>query len=413
MYARHHLWQWLGIVSALILFALTVWSPSTFADGPIHVRRNEHEFAFGRWVRFRLEVEDDNPLDSIVLAYRTSDTQGTSVARVNFVSRTVVTAEHVHEIARRYIPPFVRVTYWWTITDVAGNRLSTTPRSFLYADDRFTWQSLDGGAVRVHWYRGDLQIAQRSLDLALKGLERARQDIPIAGLSRPIEVYFYANPTDWRTAVPGGTPAGMEALTFYETNGILVSFGPEPANIPRLQRVLPHEVTHALLHEAVPGSFDRLPMWLEEGLATSVQYSFAPDPQGQELLEKALRNGQWLPLESLCASFPHSTPQNHLAYAESASLINYIRDAYGRQKLRDLVAAYADGATCAGGVHRVLGISLDRLETHWRASVEPKGGWAAFWQDNGAWVALLVIVTVGPLVLTPVTSHRRRTTRQE
>ncbi len=402
--------RWLSLsplfVTALACALLLLTMP-TLADGPIRVRSDESAFAFGKWIRFRLELESQAPIDSIVLAYRTSDTRGTTVVKVNFAHGTAVAVEHTHEIAIRYIPPFVQVTYWWTVTDAAGNRLTTAPRSFFYNDDRFTWQVLDGGAIRLHWYRGDLQVAQKSLDTALEGLERARQDIPLTRLNHPIEVYLYADQDDWQVAVPTGTPPGMEALTFYATNAILVSFGPETDNIPQLRSVLPHEVVHALLHDYVSGAFDRLPMWLEEGLATSVQYTFAPDPQAQELLDKALREEKWLPFESLCASFPHDPVQNRLAYAESASLINYIRDVYGRQKLRDLVAAYADGATCAGGVYRALGLSLDRLETHWLTSVKPKGGWSAFWQENGAWAAMLMLFAGIPLLLALATPRRR------
>jgi hypothetical protein len=94
----------------------------------------------------------------------------------------------------------------------------------------------------------------------------------------------------------------------------------------------------------------------------------------------------------LCAAFPQSSARARLAYAESASVITYIRDRYGRQALRDLVAAYGDGATCEGGVQRVLALSLDRLQAQWSQSLAPQSGWRLFWQNSGAWVVLLALL---------------------
>jgi hypothetical protein len=281
------------------------------------------------------------------------------------------------------------VTYWWTIITAAEDRLTTEPRTFVYADNRFDWQTLSDGIVNVHWYRGDLKVAQLALDVAVAGLNRARQDIDTHVFHRPIDIYLYASTSDLSAALAAGMDSGTEALTLYETNVILVSFGPEGVNIPKLERVLPHEVTHALIHEATQSDHDHVPRWLSEGLATSVEYAFVPDPDAPSLLKQAIQEGEWLPLDTLCAAFPRDPAHSRLAYAQSASLVDYIRDRYGRQDLRDLVAAYADGATCEGGVNRVLDSTLSRLEAQWLTSLEPGSRWARLFRDAAPWLILL------------------------
>jgi hypothetical protein len=290
------------------------------------------------------------------------------------------------------VRPFVQVTYWWTIADVRGTTLTTEPRSFAYVDDRFDWQTLHQDGIVLHWYVGELKIAQQALDVAIQAVSRAALDLPLQALQKAIEVYLYAGAADLGPALPAGLPAGADALTLYETNVILVPYDPQEANIPALRRTLPHEVTHALIYEATQGSHSRVPLWLSEGLSTSVEYAFAPDPDARDLLDEALAAQRAIPLSTLCAEYPTDWQKAQLAYAESASVIDYLRDLYGRDALRALVTAYADGATCKGGVQRVLGTSLDRLEMSWRAHVAPRGPWATFWEQSGAWVVLVLLL---------------------
>lgn len=379
----------MGIVCFVLLGPLSL--APVHAQEPIRVVTNAHTFTFGKQVTFRLEVESEDPIQSIVLAYRMLDTQGTTVEALAFDKGTTVRVEFVHQIANRYIRPFVQVTYWWTIVDAAGIRLSTEPRTFVYQDDRFEWETLGDDVVRVHWYKGDLKVAQQALDMAIAGLNRARLDVSAETVHEPIDVYLYASTADLRIALAGPLPAGAEALTLYETNVILVGFGPEGTNIPLLQRVLPHEVTHALLHQATQSDYVRVPLWLSEGLATSVQYAFVPSPEASQLLEQAIHGRETIPLNTLCTTFPADLSRANLAYVQSASVVDFIRDVHGRQAIRDLIAAYADGAMCEGGVQRVLGSSFERLEGQWLDSLAPRSSWATFWDENGAWVILALL----------------------
>ena len=261
--------------------------------------------------------------------------------------------------------------------------------------------------VTVHWYEGDVKAAQQALDIATAGMRRARQDIQVAA-PQPVDIFFYANMGDLGPALPPNAPPDMEALTLNEMSVILTSFSPEATHIPAFKRVLPHEVTHALIHQATQSDYDRVPMWLAEGLATSVQHTFAPDPDAQALVEGAVRQPGTISLQDMCAAFPDDPAGARLAYAKSASVIDFIRDRYGRQGLRDLVAAYVDGASCEGGVYRVLGTTLDGLESKWQASLAPQGVLASFWEHSGAYLILILVIAI-PLLLFILPSRARST----
>jgi len=397
----------------LILWGIVIWGLSltgktgALAEDPIRILANEQSVTFGQEMRFHLEAESDAPITDIVLAYRTSDTRGTTVETMSFDPATRVSVEHVHEIERRYVRPFVEISYWWTIEDETQKPIVTEPQQFLYADDRFAWQTLSDESINVHWYGGDIQVAQQALDAAAAGMSRARQDIQV-GAMQPIDIYFYANMDDLGLALPPDAPSDMEALTLNEMSVILVSFSPDATHIPALKRVVPHEVTHALIHEATQSDYDHVPMWLAEGLATSVQYTFAPDPDAQALVQETVRQPGVISLQDMCAAFPANPADARLAYAKSAGVIDFIRDRYGRQALRDLVAAYVDGASCEGGVYRVLGTTLDGLEDKWQASLAPQGALASFWEQSGAYLILILVIAL-PLLVFILPSRARPT----
>jgi len=404
----------------------------THADPPITVLTNEHTYTFGQDLRFHLQAEAGAPIESIVLSYRTSDTLDTAVVVLPIEPATTIDVDHVHHVDERYIRPFVEISYWWTIADTAGSKLTTDPQTFEYVDDRFDWQSLSDGGVALYWYDpstpaatapvavasisnavttiggdtearplADVRVAQQALDVAVEALSRALLDVPVEALHKTIDIYLYANAEDLRLTLPAGLPSGADALTLYETNVILVPYGPQEANIPTLRRILPHEVTHALIHEATRTDYDRVPLWLAEGLATSVEYTFVPDPDAQALLDTALARKETLHLASLCGTFPYTGQDTRLAYAQSASVVNTLRDLYGRQALRDLTTAYADGATCEGGVQRVFGVSLERLELSWRDYQAPQGRLSLFWERNGSLVILAFVLSVPLLAALP------------
>jgi hypothetical protein len=380
----------------------------------IRVLANAHSVTFGQEMRFTLELEGDAPITSIVLAYRTSDTQGTTVETIAFAPDKAIRVEHVHEIGERYVRPYVLVSYWWTIVDLMGARLVTDPQQFLYTDDRFQWQVLNESGVNLHWYQGELKVAQQALDATLAGLAGAEEalGVPLPPDSAPVEVYLYANSQDWASALPPDTPSDVEALSLHEMNVVLTSFGPETAYIPDLKRVLAHEAAHVYVHAITPG--DPVPLWLNEGLATSVQFTVAPDPEARTLLEQAARDDTLIPLLNLCASFPRDIDVARLAYVQSASVIDLIQSRYGRRRLRQLFAAYGDGATCEGGIYRVLGVSMEGLEAQWRAGLtqtDPSASpWGSFWERNGAYLVLIGVLAL-PMVFVLFSYWRRRAAR--
>jgi hypothetical protein len=75
-------------------------------------------------------------------------------------------------------------------------------------------------------------------------------------------------------------------------------------------------------------------------------------------------------LEDLCNPFSPNPQIAFLAYAQSGSLVTFIRKQYGAGGIRGLLDAYAGGASCSSGVQEALNIGLADLEAAWRSSLE-------------------------------------------
>ena len=95
----------------------------------------------------------------------------------------------------------------------------------------------------------------------------------------------------------------------------------------------------------------------------------------------------------MCGSF--GSERAHLSYAESASLVRYILDRPGgAAKIKGLLNAYRDGATCEGGVQQELKVSLIELQTDWQRDVLNSNPLLDFLRSAAPWLVLFVPVAL-------------------
>src|SRR5208283_445419 len=107
-----------------------------------------------------------------------------------------------------------------------------------------------------------------------------------------------------------------------------------------------------MLYRSLGDGFNRLPTWLEEGIASMEE--LYPNPDYANALEVAGKNNSLLSFEDLCASFPADSGRAYLAFAESQSFVRFLRDTYGNTGIVALTKAYADGLDCNLGATRAV-----------------------------------------------------------
>ncbi len=293
--------------------------------------------------------------------------------------------------------PFSKVTYWWEIRLESGETLASEKLSLQYADDRFSWQSLEKGPATVRWVEGDARSAENAADLLLLDLGTESADLS-APIPESVELVMYPRLADFHSGL-GKLASGWEGAVSDPAEGIiLIAAAPGAEGRESLASLLPHEAAHILLGARWKAAYASLPLWLVEGIAAG--YETEPRPEADGELRAAAAGGTLIPLAALCRSFPAEERPALLAYAESKSFVAYLRTAYGPAALRQAMDAYAAGADCANGVFGLTGKPLDTLEGTWREGLTgSRTGIVSTWTlVLGAGIILAAVIILGWLL---------------
>ncbi len=259
-------------------------------------------------------------------------------------------------------PPGTDVTWQWTLTDAAGNVTTTEPQTVTLNDERHDWQTVATERITLHWYRGD--IGQTLLESAEAGLARLENEMGIE-LATNAEFWIYGSASEMRDAVLFISDwAGGVAFTEYNT----ILIGVAPNNIEWGRRTVAHELAHLVL-----GQFGRScvggarPTWLEEGLATVAE----GEPESITLsdLQRGIDDNIFAPIRSLTGAFPAHGSGAQIAYSQSYSIVDFLLDTYGADKMQQLILNLAEGESYDDALQLVYGLNMDGLETKWRTSL--------------------------------------------
>jgi len=145
-----------------------------------------------------------------------------------------------------------------------------------------------------------------------------------------------------------------------------------------LQTVITHELTHVfsydlLYHDILPTIFStqafiQPPLWLMEGLA---EYETGDlDTIGHTVLADAVLENNLIPLVDL-ADFSRLS-RVYLAYKESHSLLRYIANTYGKDKIHLLLRRFKAYPNIESMIKTSLGVSMETLEHGWIKSLQQK-----------------------------------------
>lgn len=397
-----------GAIAAAIT-ALIFAINGVYSQTEIDTKISSANYSFGEHITFHLDAASpDANITEVSLFFRIQGHPDTVVVTVPVKPASSVSVKHLYESVGQNVPPFSMVTYWWEIVDENGERQLTDEQWLYYADDRYAWRPVrdqrGGTSWEVFYAQGDAAFGQMALDTALKAHDDIVQQLG-AAVPGIIRIFVYPSEDELRSALSlaGYDWAGGQARP--ELGVILVGIPDGPAALGEMERVIPHELTHLLVYEATGRTLERVPPWLDEGLASVNERRY--DPNRQALVEQALAEDRLFPLEALCAPFPTDATAARLAYAQSASVVEYLREQYGNQVIRDLLAAYVDAASCEAGVARALGGDLDDLDAAWRAYLKEKG-WVSRAPNEGAiWLVLWLMTALLALPFLGVWRKRR------
>jgi len=343
-------------------------------------------YQFGQTMRFQLSANGAQPIERATLFIRTPDfANAFSAVQALTPPSENITLGYDLDLTQVRLAPFTSVTYWWLL-ETAVSTTMLPQQTLVYEDDQFAWRQVAQNGVTAHWTGDDPGLGQVALDVAAESLPRLEALIPHAQAT-PLDVYIYPSAADLRAALRLTGRDWVGAHAHPELGVILVTAVNNRTAAADLRQSIPHELTHLLLYRAVGANYDALPMWFNEGLATTME-AF-PNPVYESLLTTAVANQTTISFADLCRAFPDAQADALLAYAQSVSLVNYIEGRYGDQAISRMVAAFADGADCGTGPERVLQRSLTELNRDWLRRQQPRPPLVQFALDNGLWLLLL------------------------
>jgi hypothetical protein len=359
----------IALITAALLLLL---SPSLVAaEADIAVIASNVDVNFPSQAVFTLEAESYVDIVDVRLYYQVDKMNYAEVVSegwADFTPASKIAVNWTWDMRNASLPPGAEVTYWWKIEDADGNRVETSPKIMRFDDGRYSWQNLtstvpQSGELSLFWYEGGDSFARELMDACQKGLARLTQDIGTYP-ERPIKIYIYASTSDLQGAMISSNEwSGGVAFTDFGIIAISIS----PSELDWGKGALVHELTHLVVRQATFSPYGQLPLWLDEGLATYNEGEL--DSVLRSYLEEAILEDALISVRSLCSPFSAYSEKAYLSYAQSYSLVEYLLDNYGQNKMLDLLALLKQGSTYDEALTEVYGFDMDGLDARWRATL--------------------------------------------
>lgn len=355
-------------VLTLLALAVSVLCPASGrAQDWVTVTSSDAEAQFPTAITFTLEAETDKDIADVDLEYRVNRRgliPESCRVDVDFTADQQLVASWTwNMLTTGGLPTGTEVEYRWLIEDAAGNVVETSPSTVRFDDLRYDWKSIAGDAATFFWYAGDAAFVQALVDAADAALDDLSSEVGVS-LKQPATFYIYADTSDLHSALvyPDEWTGGV-AFPAYST----VVIGISPASLDWGQRAIAHELGHLVVHQDVFGPYGVLPTWLDEGLAMDAEGELRSDLQG--LLDQAIATDALFSVRSISSSFPAHPYEAKLSYAESYSLVQFLIDSYGGEKIVELLHVFKNGSTADEALLQVYGFDTEGIGERWRVSL--------------------------------------------
>ena len=358
------------LVSVLLVLAIVplAAAPDLPASAASDITLNSSvQISFPASMTFKVKAQSDANIVKLRLHYTVDRQNYASVVSeswAQFSPATSVESQWLWDMRKSSLPPGAQVEYWWTAEDAAGKSSQTNHATVSFDDDRYNWQSIVTDPVTLLWYNGDRTFANALMTAAQQGLQRIENDTGAIPKGH-VRIYIYASAQDLQGAelFPQQWEGGV---TFGGYD--IIAIGVATNQLAYGQRAVPHELTHWIVGQITFNNYGAgLPVWLEEGLATYGEGTLSPDYAAA--LNYAIQNNQLISVRSLSSPFSAITQEAYISYGESNSIVTFLINTYGKDKMNQLLDVFQQGSTYDQALEQVYGFDQDGLDTLWRHSL--------------------------------------------
>jgi hypothetical protein len=350
----------LCVVAALLTFTAPAGAAQT---GDAVFLTTTADSDFPEWISFQLEVESETPIAAAEVYWRPANDPELSAGYPDVTTDTVVALEYEVDMTVDYLPPGIDIVYFWRVVDIDGNISESDEQTLFYMDESIDWETRTDGLVTLYWSDGDDGFASDVVETATRTIETLGTRFGVDA-DEPIRIVVYGDEGEFSGALPPNSAEWIGGQAHPELNAIVAYIDPGFGADAEVQRMIPHEVSHLVLHQATENPFNSPPNWMEEGLAVYNQER--EDSTLRDTLEDAIDDGRLIPVRALNSSFPLDPDQAYLSYAESWSIVTFIVEELGDEKMAALVSVFREEVAYDEAVERSLGMTIEQLDAAWK-----------------------------------------------
>jgi hypothetical protein len=316
---------------------------------------------FPNGIAFPVAISSDEPIAEIDLLYHAAFDETLTLSAADFDPGTAVDLTYELDLRDGALPAGLDLRWRWRVTEVDGDVAESPEQVLTWLDTRFSWQEVGDGLVTVHFYSGDEAFAREILAVAEETVARLSQRFG-AEITEPLRIWVYGDRDDFLSAQAPNSEQWVAGAA-YPWYGLIQAVL-APGDRAEVLRIIPHEVSHQVLHQATDNPFNGPPAWLDEGLAT-LEQGTGKEPMWMRLRAAAAED-RLPPLRTLNGQFPYDSEGALLAYAQSMAVVDYVIRTYGETGLSDLIAVFREGAAYDDALQQALGLTTDELDAAWR-----------------------------------------------
>ncbi len=356
-----------NLITAFLLSVSLLTASTVHAAAPADVTQNKVTLNFPETATFSATINSDTDIASVVLEYgNEQQTCGDVIAKAfpQFTPGKTVNAEWTWEMRQSSLPPGAQLWWRWHITDANGTETISETTTATWLDNIHQWRSMNNGDyIRLHWYEGNQVFAADLAKAAYNGLQFNESQSGLKA-DEPIDLYIYASTSDLKDAILY-EQSWIGGAAYPEQNIVIIGISED--NLEWGRDAIVHELTHVLVGHLTFSCLGDVPTWLNEGLAVYSEGELDSDSQGQ--LDDAIQNDTLLTLRSLSVGFSEVADKATLSYSQSYSVVKFLVETFGQQKMTDLLILLRDGNTVDNALQQTYGFNIEGLEDAWRKAI--------------------------------------------
>ncbi len=227
----------------------------------------------------------------------------------------------------------------------------------------FEWEFIQSPHFDVYYYQGGKRLAAFTADVAESSYVAIQHDLKFKIIKRiPILVYNSHNDFGQTNVTNSLIEESVGGFTEIFKDRVVLPF---QGNYEEFRHVIAHELTHAVMFQMLYGramgsmvsglARFQVPLWVAEGLAEFESLGW--DTESDLYMRDAAINGYIPPVDML---------SGFLIYKGGQSVLNFITETYGRQKLGELLNKIRIMRNMEEALKASIGLDTKELSDRWQ-----------------------------------------------